>query len=155
MTEIRAARFPEHLEAVRAIFREYAASLPVDLDFQNFAAELADLPGKYAEPEGRVLLAWSGREVLGSVAMRPLENDICEMKRLYVRPAGRGQSLGRQLAMRIVQVAKETGYRKIRLDTLPDMAAAQQLYASLGFQAIAAYVYNPVAGTQFLELDLA
>jgi ribosomal protein S18 acetylase RimI-like enzyme len=155
MTEIRAAQFPEHLEAVRAIFREYAASLQVDLDFQDFDAELAHLPGKYAEPEGRILLAWSDREVLGSAAMRPLDNDVCELKRIYVRPAGRGQSLGRQLATRIVQIAKEAGYRKIRLDTLPDMVAAQQLYASLGFQAIPAYVYNPVAGTQFLELDLA
>lgn len=154
MTEIRAAQFPEHVELVRAIFREYAASLGIDLDFQDFDAELNGLPGKYAPPNGNVFLAWSDGAVIGSVAMRALDNNICEMKRLYVRPAGRGQQLGKQLALRIIQAASEAGYSKMRLDTLPDMVAAQRLYASLGFRAIPAYVYNPVEGTKFLELDL-
>jgi GNAT superfamily N-acetyltransferase len=154
MTEIQAARFPQHLEAVQAIFREYAESLGVDLSFQNFDAELAELPGKYAAPRGRVLLAWSDDEVIGSVAMRPLDEAVCEMKRLYVRPAGRGQQLGKRLAECIVQIAKETGYTRIRLDTLPTMQAAQHVYALLGFVPIPAYVFNPVEGTLFLELDL-
>lgn len=155
MVEIRPAEFPEHLDAVRCIFREYANTLPVDLDFQDFDAELASLPGKYASPKGCILLAWGNGEVTGSGALRPLDEEICEMKRLYVRPAGRGQQVGKQLALRIIQVAKDAGFTRIRLDTLPSMTAAQQLYASLGFQAIAPYVYNPVAGTKFLELDLS
>jgi GNAT superfamily N-acetyltransferase len=154
MTEIQAAHFPQHLAAVQAIFREYAESLGIDLSFQNFDAELADLPGKYAAPRGCVLLAWRDREVIGSVAMRPLDETVCEMKRLYVRPAGRGQQLGKRLAECIVQMAKETGYTKIRLDTLPTMQAAQHVYALLGFVPIPAYVFNPVEGTLFLELDL-
>jgi ribosomal protein S18 acetylase RimI-like enzyme len=154
MIEIRAAQFPEHVELVRTIFREYADSLGIDLDFQDFDAELASVPGKYAAPEGNVFLAWSNGEVVGSVAMRPLGGDVCEMKRLYVRPSGRGQQTGRQLTMFIVNQAKKAGYRKIRLDTLPGMTEAQALYASLGFQAIPPYVFNPVAGTKFLELDL-
>jgi GNAT superfamily N-acetyltransferase len=154
MTEIHTAQFPQHVEAVRAIFREYAESLGIDLSFQNFDAELADLPGKYAAPRGRVLLAWREGEVIGSVAMRPLDETVCEMKRLYVRPVGRGQQLGTRLAEYIVQVAREVGYTKVRLDTLPTMQAAQNVYASLGFVPIPAYVFNPVEGTLFLELDL-
>jgi ribosomal protein S18 acetylase RimI-like enzyme len=154
MTEIYAAQFPQHLEVVRAIFREYAESLDIDLSFQDFEAELAGLPGKYAAPRGRILLAWSNGQVIGSVAMHPLEDAVCEMKRLYVQPAGRGQQLGRRLAQLIAQISKEAGYTKIRLDTLPGMQAAQYLYASLGFTHIPAYVFNPVAGTKFMELDL-
>lgn len=154
MTTIREAQFPQHLEAARAIFREYAASLGIDLSFQDFETELADLPGKYAPPQGRVLLAWRDSAVIGSVAMRPLDETICEMKRLYVRPAGRGEQLGKRLAEHVLRVAKETGYTKIRLDTLPTMQPAQHLYASLGFVDIPAYVFNPVEGTRFLELDL-
>ncbi|RDK00880.1 GNAT family N-acetyltransferase [Paraburkholderia lacunae] len=154
MTKIETAGFPQHLEVVRAIFREYASSLGIDLSFQNFEAELAGLPGRYAEPHGRILLASNEGQVIGCVAMRPLDATTCEMKRLYVRPAGRGQQLGKQLAASICRIAKEAGYARIVLDTLPDMRAAQQLYASFGFKAVAAYTFNPVAGTQFLELDL-
>jgi ribosomal protein S18 acetylase RimI-like enzyme len=154
MTEIRAARFPEDLPLVREIFREYADSLNIDLGFQDFETELADLPGKYAAPGGMVLLAWNDAQVIGSVAMRSLDNTVCEMKRLYVRPAGRGQQWGRRLAEALIRCAKDAGYEKIRLDTLPTMQAAQQLYSSLGFRAIDAYVFNPIAGTQFLELAL-
>ena len=154
MVEIYPARFPDQLDVVRAIFREYADSLGVDLSFQNFESELAELPGKFAAPRGRVLLARNNGNVVGCVAMRPLDELTCEMKRLYIRPSGRGQQIGRQLAIRICQIAREAGYTRIRLDTLPDMQAAQRLYASLGFEPIPAYVFNPIVGTIFMERDL-
>jgi ribosomal protein S18 acetylase RimI-like enzyme len=154
MTDIRAARFPEDRASVREIFREYADGLDVDLSFQAFESELEDLPGKYAEPRGRVLLACEGTQIVGCVAMRPLEEAICEMKRLYVRPSGRGQHLGNRLASAICRAAREASYQNIRLDTLPGMQAAQALYLSLGFRPIEPYVFNPVTGTRYLELDL-
>jgi predicted N-acetyltransferase YhbS len=129
--------------------------LGVDLSFQDVQSELRDLPGKYKSPQGRVVLALRDGQVLGCVALRPFNGRIAEMKRLYVRPAGRGQQLGKRLAERVCQIAREIGYSRIRLDTLPDMMAAQQLYTALGFKPISAYVFNPVAGTQFMELDLA
>ncbi len=154
MIEIFPARFPEQLEVVRVIFREYAESLGIDLSFQNFESELADLPGKFAAPRGCVLLARNNEDVVGCVAMRPLDELTCEMKRLYIRPSGRGQQVGRQLATLICRIAQEAEYTRIRLDTLPDMQAAQQLYTSLGFKPIPAYVFNPIAGTIFMERDL-
>jgi ribosomal protein S18 acetylase RimI-like enzyme len=155
MTEIRSARFPQDLEPVRAIFREYADSLGVDLCFQGFEAELAGLPGMYAEPQGRILLAEEDGRAVGCVAMRPLDGAVCEMKRLYVRPSGRGRHLGRRLATAICRAAREAGYERMRLDTLASMQAAQRLYRSLGFEPIAPYVFNPIEGAQYLELDLA
>jgi len=155
MPAIRPARFPDDLEQVRAIFREYADGLGIDLCFQGFEAELAGLPGKYAEPQGRVLLAEDDGRVVGCVAMRPLEGAVCEMKRLYVRPAGRGVHLGRQLARAICRAAQEAGYQRMRLDTLASMQAAQALYRSLGFRPIAPYVFNPIDGAAYMELDLA
>ncbi|MDE1184716.1 GNAT family N-acetyltransferase [Paraburkholderia sp.] len=154
MIQIREARFPDDLDAVQTIFREYAASLGIDLGFQDFDAELAALPGKYASPDGTVLLATRDGELLGCVAMRPLDPDVCEMKRLYIRPAARGLALGRQLAVRICEAAERAGYSRIRLDTLPSMTAALQLYASLDFKPIPAYVFNPVEGTKYLERAL-
>lgn len=154
MTDIQPARFPDDLDVVRAVFREYADSLGIDLSFQSFDEELAALPGKYAPPGGTILLARNEAHVIGCVALRAFEYDVCEMKRLYVRPEGRGQQLGRRLAQAIVRAAKDAGYRKMRLDTLPTMQSAQRLYASMGFRPISAYVFNPVEGTQFLELDL-
>lgn len=154
MIAIRPAAFPADAQLVRAIFREYAASLSVDLTFQDFEGELAGLPGKFAAPGGAVLLAFDGAALLGCVALRPLAEGVGEMKRLYVRPAGRGRQLGRVLAQSACDAASARGYRSIRLDTLPEMAAAQQLYASLGFGDVAPYVHNPIQGTRFLEKNL-
>ena len=151
---IRPARFPADARIVRELFAEYGDSLGIDLGFQDFQAELSNLPGKYAAPDGAILLAWQGDTAVACVAMRRCTARAAEMKRLYVRPTGRGQQLGRALAEAICAVAAQAGYASIRLDTLPTMRAAQQLYATLGFKPIDAYVYNPIAGTQFLEREL-
>lgn len=142
------------LQTVRGLFEEYAASLGLNLCFQGFAEELATLPGSYAPPAGRLLLALDGAEPAGCVGLRPLEPGICEMKRLYVRPAFRGSGVGRLLAERIVREAQEAGYARMRLDTLPAMVSARALYAALGFRPIPPYTHNPVEGAVFLELEL-
>ncbi|MBE0689139.1 MAG: GNAT family N-acetyltransferase [Anaerolineae bacterium] len=152
--EISEARFPDDLAVIREIFREYAASLGVDLCFQNFDEELATLPGKYATPAGQLLLAWEQGRAMGCVALRPMGEGACEMKRLYVRAPGRGQGLGRRLAEAICAVARDAGYQRIRLDTLATMTAAQEIYLAMGFKPIPAYVFNPIEGTRYLELDL-
>jgi GNAT superfamily N-acetyltransferase len=139
---------------VKGLFQEYAESLGFDLEFQGFGKELAGLPGRYAPPAGRLLLATLEGDPAGCVALRPLERDVCEMKRLYVRPAFRGHGIGRILAWRIIEEAQSAGYRRMRLDTLPSMAAARRLYAELGFRPILPYYPNPVPDTVFLELDL-
>jgi ribosomal protein S18 acetylase RimI-like enzyme len=143
----------EHVPTVRTLFEEYAASLGVDLGFQDFERELAELPGEYVPPGGRLLLAL-GAEPAGCVALRPFEPGVCEMKRLYVRPAHRGSGLGRQLAQAIVEAGRDAGYERMRLDTLPSMAAARGLYRSLGFVEIEAYRHNPVHGTTYFERAL-
>ena len=117
MIAIRPARFPDDLALVRQLFREYAESLEIDLAFQGFEAELAALPGKYAPPRGRVLLAFRGEEALGCVALRPVDDATCEMKRLFVRPAARGEQLGRRLAERICEEGRAAGYTRICLVT--------------------------------------
>ena len=144
----------EKLPAVRRLFEEYAASLEVDLSFQDFDRELAELPGDYAPPGGRLLLALEGDEHAGCVALRPYEAEVCEMKRLYVRPAHQGAGLGRRLAEAIVDAGLDAGYRLMRLDTLPSMQAARGLYRSLGFEEIEAYRPNPVHGTTYFQLRL-
>jgi ribosomal protein S18 acetylase RimI-like enzyme len=154
MIEIRSAVWPDDLEVVRGLFREYVDGLGVDLYFQEFEKEVGTLPGKYSGPSGRLLLAWRGQEPVGCIALRPLEGTTCEMKRLYVRPEARGERLGRRLAERICREAREAGYRRICLDTLPSMTSAQGLYASLGFVPTEPYIFNPVPGTKFLALDL-
>ena len=155
MPVIRAAGLPKDLETVRELFRDYAASLGISLDFQDFDAELAGLPGDYAPPSGRLLLAWRDGLAVGCVALRRFEDDICEMKRLYLRPEARGTGIGRDLAVRICREAGEAGYTRMRLDTLPAMASAQRLYGELGFREIAPYRFNPIPGTAYLELDLS
>jgi GNAT superfamily N-acetyltransferase len=154
MIDIRQAELPRDLDEVRRLFREYAESLGVDLGFQDFESKFAALPGKYRPPRGRLLLAWSGIEAVGCVALRPLEAKVCEMKRLYVRPEARGEQLGRRLAERICQEARAAGYSRICLDTLPSMAATIKLYMAMGFEPIEPYIFNPVPGTIFLALEL-
>jgi putative acetyltransferase len=152
---IRAVSSAADLTVVRDLFREYAASLGVDLGFQNFDAELAGLPGKYVPPLGALLVAESADAIVGCVALRPFEPpEVAEIKRLYVRPAGRGHGLGAALTQAILEAAHAAGYRRLRLDTMPGMEAAQALYRELGFRDIPAYRHNPVAGTIFMELDL-
>ena len=149
------ARTPEDIAQVRRLFRAYADWLGVDLCFQGFERELAELPGCYAPPAGRLLIARVGGEVAGCVALRPLEPGVCEMKRLWVEPGFGGYGIGRALAEEIVAAARRIGYQRMRLDTIPArMPAAQHLYASLGFREIPAYYHNPLDGVLMLELEL-
>jgi putative acetyltransferase len=154
MLTIDDAFTPEAILEVHTLFEEYAASLEVDLCFQGFEQELATLPGDYVRPNGRLLLAWWYDEVAGCVALRRIDPNVCEMKRLYVRPAYRSHGVGRALALRAIGEARQAGYRSMRLDSLPSMKSALSLYRTLGFQDIAPYRDNPVEGTAFLELQL-
>ncbi len=146
------------LDDVRALFREYQQSLGVDLCFQNFEQELDELPGEYALPQGALLLASIDGEAAGCCALRPLVNtdhvNACEMKRLFVRRAFRGFGLGRQLAERIMDLARQAGYDCVLLDTLDDMESARALYEDLGFVEIAPYYHNPLAGAHYLKAML-
>ena len=146
---------PDHVPVARALFEEYERSLGIDLCFQDFERELAELPGAYAPPEGRLLLALVGDEPAGCVALRPLADGGCELKRLYVRPAHRGLGLGRLLTTTVLDTAVELGYTRVLLDTLPSMTEAQALYRSLGFRPIDAYTVNPVPGATFMAIELA
>ncbi|HMG71908.1 MAG TPA: GNAT family N-acetyltransferase [Pyrinomonadaceae bacterium] len=155
LTEIIQVQSADHVEQARELFKEYEAWLEVDLCFQNFEKELAELPGKYAPPDGRLLLAFENGEVAGCVALRKLGKGACEIKRLFLRPQFRGKGLGRQLAELIIAEAKQMGYERMRLDTLPPkMNDAIALYRSLGFKEIEPYYNNPVPGAKFMELDL-
>jgi ribosomal protein S18 acetylase RimI-like enzyme len=146
----------QDLDAARRLFRAYAEWLAVDLGFQGFEQEVAGLPGRYAPPAGRLLLAKAAGEAVGCVGLRPLEPGICEMKRLWVEPGFGGRGLGRALAESIIATARAIGYRRMRLDTLPDrMPAAQHLYRGLGFVEIPPYYHNPYPGAVMLELQLA
>jgi GNAT superfamily N-acetyltransferase len=143
------------LDAVAALFRGYAASLPVDLGYQGFDEELAALPGKYAPPRGALLLARDATgAALGCVGLRPLGEDVCEMKRLYLLPAARGTGLGPALAGAVITEARRLGYRELRLDTLPSMTRAIAMYSEMGFARIAAYYAPTPPGTVFLAQKL-
>jgi putative acetyltransferase len=174
--QIAPANLPTDLPAIRQLFHAYAASLPIDLGYQGFDDELASLPGKYAPPQGALLIARDANTALGCVAMRPLPSSqsgegvasllatggaagisherwsVCEMKRLYVAPEGRGMGLGKKLAQAIIEAARAAGHHEIRLDTLAHMREAQTLYRALGFVEIAPYYDTPIEGTVFMSL---
>lgn len=154
--DIVPAMSADQIVAARRLFREYEASLGIELSFQDFAREVAELPGAYAPPAGRLFLATEaeGLEPAGCVALRPLGGDLCEMKRLYVQPAARGKRVGRHLAETVIREARLIGYARMRLDTLPFMQEATALYRALGFVEIAPYYDNPVAGSLFMERTL-
>ncbi len=151
---LRDVRTPNDVAAVRALILAYQASLGLDLEFQDFTREVATLPGDYAPPGGGLLLAVVDDTPAGCVGVRRLAVEVCEMKRLYVSPAARGCGAGRALALRAMALARELGYARMRLDTLPSMHEAQALYGRLGFEEVPAYRANPVAGTRYLEARL-
>ena len=143
------------IDEARALFKEYEASLGISLCFQSFDQELANLPGDYARPSGRLLLARDGFDIAGCIALRRLDDSICEMKRLYLRPGFRGKGLGGKLVDAILNEAKLLGYSKMRLDTIPGkMDEAIKLYRSIGFKEIPAYYDTPFGDTLYMELDL-
>lgn len=150
------AQSPEEIRSASELFAEYASWIEISLCFQNFAKEVAELPGGYAPPSGRLFLAVEGDDVMGCVALRKIGEGVGEMKRLYVRPEFRGRGLGRTLTEKLIAEAKQIGYARLRLDTLPGkMDQAIAMYRSFGFQEIAPYYKNPVAGATFMELVLS
>lgn len=155
MVQIRIAEGPADYAPARELFEEYQAEIGIPLCFQNFQHELDTLPGAYAAPRGRLLLAFQGGLPAGCVAIRLLDAHTCEMKRLYVRPALRGVGIGRALVERAIAEARRAGYERMRLDTLESMRAARALYTSLGFVEIAPYNEQRTAGTHWMELRLS
>ena len=156
--ELRSAHNGPELHQLRTIIREYAASLGVDLCFQDFDAEMAQLPGEYTLPRGALLSAWVNGELAGCCALRPLDSAdypvACEMKRLYVRPAYRGLHLGRQLTEAIMDAARNLGYQHVLLDTMSELEAARALYEDLGFKEIPPYYFNPIPGVHYLMAEI-
>ncbi len=155
LVNIIQAVMTNHVNQTHALFTEYADSLGIDLGFQNFEAELENLPGEYrGSAGGLLLLALDYEQPVGCVGLRKIDDGTCEMKRLYVRPPWTGQGIGKRLAITIIKEAKKFGYRFMRLDTLPTMGPAISLYKSLGFYTIAPYRFNPIPGAIYLEMDL-
>jgi putative acetyltransferase len=142
------------LPAVRQLFREYAGSLGIDLSFQGFEEELAALPGKYAPPQGALIVVRHGGDPCACVALRKIDDECCEMKRLYVQPSKRGLGIGRELVERILEEARRRGYRRMRLDTLTSMKSAVKLYRAFGFRDIPPYIYNPMPDALYMEREL-
>jgi ribosomal protein S18 acetylase RimI-like enzyme len=154
MLELIYAETNEHIEIIRKLFREYEDFLGFHLCFQNFEEEMKTLPGKYAPPEGRLIIAEYDSEIAGCVAVKKIGEGVCEMKRLYVRPKFRGKKIGRKLADRIIEDARAIGYDIMRLDTLERLKEAIALYRSMGFKETTAYVYNPIEDVVYMELKL-
>ena len=154
LLQIVEVKTKDELLEVKKLFEEYASSLEISLDFQDFDRELVNLPGDYAPPDGCLLIASLEGEVAGCVALRKFNASICEMKRLYSRPQFRGLRIGRTLCEAVIDRARKIGYERMRLDTLPSMETAKTLYISLGFREIEPYRYNPVEGTSFMELTV-
>ena len=154
MVEIEAARFPGEQDVVADIFREYVRGITADLNFQGYETEFASLPGKYAAPEGGVLLARREGRLIGCAAYRKVVGFTCELKRVYVRSSMRGHGIGRRLVEHTIDAARAAGYARMCLDVLPELLAAQKLYESLGFSDAPPVTFNPVEGTKFLGLDL-
>ena len=154
MLKIKKAETIEEIEIIRKLFLEYARSLDFDLCFQNFNEELASLPGEYSSPDGILFLAYWNDEPVGCIALRKLEKNICEMKRLYVKNFQRGKNIGGALTQELITEAIKIGYEKMRLDTVPSMQTAQKLYRLLGFYNIEPYRANPVEGAICMELNL-
>lgn len=151
---VKQAQTKTEIDEVRSLFREYEAFLDVDLRFQSFEEELSSLPGKYSRPSGDLLIGLDGERTVGCVAVRKLDDGVCEMKRLFVRPEARGTGLGRQLAHEIIVVARELGYSLMRLDTLDRLEGAMHIYEKLGFRKTEPYYRNPLPGVVYWELDL-
>jgi len=154
MLEIRPATTSDDIAAVRRLFRAYAPEVGSTLCFQGFDAEMAGLPGAYASPAGRLLVAWQGTDAIGCVALRALRADACEMKRLFVHASARGNGLGRRLAERVCDEARDAGYARMFLDTLPSMIAARQLYEMLGFVTTGPYSPDPTPDAIYMMRDL-
>jgi ribosomal protein S18 acetylase RimI-like enzyme len=154
MIKIISATSEREIENIRKLFIEYSSSLDFELDFQKFEEECDSLPGKYSPPEGRLYLAIQNNKDAGCVAIRKITEDICEMKRLFVRPEFRGLNIGKALVEVIVNEAKKIGYKYMRLDTVASMHAARKIYEKMGFKEIPAYCFNPVKGAVYMELDL-
>lgn len=155
MDRIRISRLtPEDRLRARDFVERYVRSLGIDLSFQEIESELADFPSKYSEPQGTFLLAKDGDDIVGCVGLKKLDDEACEMKRLYVADSHKGEGIGKRLVGAIIEDAKGKNYKKMRLDTLEDMRAAQSLYLSFGFRRISAYVYNPIKGAIFMEKNL-
>ena len=152
--QITSAQSDEQIDSIRLLFLEYAQSLNFDLCFQSFDEELTGLPGDYAPPEGRLLLALYNEKAVGCVGLRKVAGGVCEMKRLWVRPEFRGRKIGRKLADAIISEARTIGYRIMKLDTVDSMKAAMAMYKSMGFSETSAYRYNPIEGARYMELKL-
>lgn len=144
----------KYIEEIKQLFREYAEGLPIALDFQDFEEELNKLPGKYGPPDGVLILAYLEEKEVGCIALRKISEEICEMKRLYVKREYRSLGIGRVLVKILIKEAKHLDYKFMRLDTIPSLKKAQNLYESFGFYDIEPYVYNPTEGARFMELDL-